>query len=155
MTLRHHDQLVFHQKREQELLDALKEVADTLDETLGMVDELTGKNPQYVPQRIRNVAARYTTKNAPPSAFSASTGTAPSSTHHNAVPAGLAPLPLGAPTMMPPLMMPNKHGHPVGPHGVPYPMSAYPGAFGMHHQLPAPLPFPFPLSSLPGYSGHF
>jgi hypothetical protein len=62
MGLRHHDQLAFHQQREQELLDALREVADTLDQSLRIIDRVTGGDPNVIPQSMQNVALRYSTK---------------------------------------------------------------------------------------------
>jgi hypothetical protein len=62
MGLRHHDQLAFHQQREQELLDALREVADTLDQSLSIIDRVTGGDPNVIPQSMQNVAMRYSTK---------------------------------------------------------------------------------------------
>jgi hypothetical protein len=140
MSLRHHDQLQFHQKREQELLDALREVSDTLDDSLSLIGNLTGNNPNIVPQRMQNVARKYSTKNASTGATqnlgqtpqsSASTSRAQLQSQASAQPALL-------------LSLPNK----LEPFPPPYSANGYiPNLFSQNHP---PLPYPFALSGPPG-----
>lgn len=174
MSLRHHDQLQCHQHREMELLDALKEVADSLEESLGIIDRLTDGNPAVVPVRLQNVAKRYSTKNAtaqvtPTAAAHASAqmlaqlqAQMQSQTHNQARALGLQPslsshhLPV---SVIPPLSLPLKL-EASAPQPQHYPHGYIPGLFSpvqlqCHHGSTGNgngslAPYPFSLSGLPG-----
>ena len=62
MSMRHHDQLCFHQEREQELIMGLHECSTALDCALQIIVSMSGGNMHAVPPEMRMVALKYSTR---------------------------------------------------------------------------------------------
>lgn len=65
MSVRHHDQLYFHQEREQQLVAALQECSQSLDRAIQIIYNISGEQPGAVPENILEVAQKYVSRKRP------------------------------------------------------------------------------------------
>lgn len=65
MSVRHHDQLYFHQEREQQLVAALQECSRSLERAIAIIHNISGDQPVAVPDDILDVAMKYGSRKRP------------------------------------------------------------------------------------------
>lgn len=66
MSMRHHDQLFFHQEREQQLISGMQECSGALDRALAIIIALNGGDYNAIPADMRMISMKYSTQRYPP-----------------------------------------------------------------------------------------
>eukprot|EP01032_Pedospumella_encystans_P014930 gene14930-17124_t len=66
MSVRHHDQLYFHQEREQQLIYGLQECSSALDRALHIILAMHGGDPHAVPVDLLQIGQKYSTQRYTP-----------------------------------------------------------------------------------------
>lgn len=66
MSVRHHDQLFFHQEREQQLIYGLQECSSALDRALHIILAMHGGDPHAIPPELFQIGQKYSTQRYTP-----------------------------------------------------------------------------------------
>lgn len=106
MSMRHHDQLYFHQEREQQLVAGMQECSGALDRALAIILALNGGDYSAIPPDMQLISMKYSTQRYPPVASAAS---APGSYTYSQHPSFGYPATTPIPMCMPvPLPLPGQ-----------------------------------------------